>query len=95
MTTPAPKLISHHEAAALLNITEATLRFWRCKGKGPRFIKFGPTKRAGIAYDPADIVAWLDAHKYDSTTAAALVAASRAPVAPRAPIIAPWLQATV
>lgn len=61
--------LNNDEAAALIGITPATLKFWRCKGRGPRFIKYGPSPRAGIAYDPADIQKWLDERKFASTSA--------------------------
>ena len=64
------KVLNHFEAAELIGVTPATLRFWRCKGKGPRFIKLGQSKQAGVCYDPADIEAWKAARKFDSTSAA-------------------------
>lgn len=66
----AVKIISSNDAAALIGVTPATLRFWRCKGKGPRFIKLGQSKQAGVCYDPADIEAWKTARKFASTSAA-------------------------
>lgn len=66
----AVKVLNHYEAAALIGVTPATLRFWRCKGKGPRFIKLGQSKQAGVCYDPADIDAWKEARKFASTSAA-------------------------
>jgi len=64
------KVLNNIEAAALIGVTPGTLKFWRCKGKGPRFIKLGSSPRAGVAYDPADVDAWLAARKFDSTSAA-------------------------
>jgi len=64
------KVLNHYEAATLIGVTPATLRFWRCKGKGPRFIKLGQSKQAGVCYDPADIEAWKTARKFASTSAA-------------------------
>jgi len=100
MTTVSHRRLSHREAAAEIGITPGTLRFWRCKGKGPRFIKLGPTKQAGVAYDSADIEAWLEERKFASTSAyapAALVSASKRPTqsASAIPIPAPWLRSTV
>jgi len=69
MTAPV-KVLNHYEAAALIGVTPATLRFWRCKGKGPRFIKLGQSKQAGVCYDPADIEAWKAERKFASTSAA-------------------------
>ena len=98
MTTPRPNLLSAREAAELLNITEATLRFWRCKGKGPRYIKFGASKQSGVAYYADDIDAWLAERKFDSTTEhseaarAAGQAVGRYRTIPNLPIAPPWLQ---
>jgi len=63
-------LLNNEAAASALGVTPATLRFWRCKGKGPRFIKLGQSKQAGVCYDPADIDAWKAARKFASTSAA-------------------------
>jgi hypothetical protein len=104
MTTPAPTflpLLNNAEAAAAIGITPESLRFWRHKGRGPRYIKYGTSKSAGVAYDPADIQAWLNERKFSSASAvsAAARAAARAAApkpthAPVARIVAPW-QATV
>lgn len=64
------KVLNNNEAAALIGVTPGTLKFWRCKGKGPRYIKLGSSPRAGVAYDPADIEAWKAARKFASTSAA-------------------------
>ena len=64
------KVLNHFEAAALIGVTPGTLRYWRCKGKGPRFIKLGESKKSGVCYDPADIEAWKAARKFASTSAA-------------------------
>ena len=64
------KVLSNCEAAALIGITPATLRFWRCKGRGPRFVKLGEAKQAGVAYLESDIVAWRNARTFASTSAA-------------------------
>ena len=63
-------LLNNEAAASALGVTPATLRFWRRKGKGPRFIKLGQSKQAGVCYDPADIEAWKAARKFASTSAA-------------------------
>jgi predicted DNA-binding transcriptional regulator AlpA len=61
--------LNHKEAAALIGVKPDTLKFWRCKGKGPRFIKLGSSIRAGVVYDAADIDAWKAARKFASTSA--------------------------
>lgn len=63
-------LLNSDAAAAALGISPVTLKIWRCQGKGPRFIKLGAAKRAGVVYDPADIEAWKDERKFQSTSAA-------------------------
>ena len=68
--TGSVKVLNHYEAASLIGVTPATLRFWRCKGKGPRFIKLGESKQSGVCYDPTDIEAWKAARKFASTSAA-------------------------
>lgn len=64
-----PALLNNEAAAAALGISPVTLKIWRCKGKGPRFIKLGSSPRAGVVYDPADISAWIAARKFESTSA--------------------------
>lgn len=63
-------LLNSNAAASALGISPVTLKIWRCKGKGPRFIKLGESKQAGVAYDPAEIEAWKAARTFTSTSAA-------------------------
>lgn len=44
------------EVAAMTGVPDATLRYWRHVGTGPRSYKIGRRVR----YDLADVVAWLD-----------------------------------
>lgn len=62
-------LLSNVQAASLLGITPNTLKFWRHKGRGPRFVKLGDTPQSGVAYDEADVIAWREARKFSSTSA--------------------------
>lgn len=62
--------LSNNEAAALIGITPNTLRFWRCKGRGPQYTKLNDSKQAGVRYDLADIEAWKAERKFASTSAA-------------------------
>jgi len=48
---PVP-LLTSAQAAALLQVTEGTLRLWRCQGAGPTYIKLG--SRA-VRYTQADL----------------------------------------
>ncbi len=57
-------LLNAKAASAHLCVTEGTLAKWRLTGSGPRFIRVNRR----IAYDPADITAWLDARRVASTS---------------------------
>jgi Helix-turn-helix domain len=52
------------EAAALLRISEITLSRWRIQGCGPPYRKFGRR----VVYDRADLIAWADAQRKQSTS---------------------------
>ena len=36
-----PHLVSSREAARMLGLPEGTLRYWRCIGSGPAWVKLG------------------------------------------------------
>lgn len=50
--------------APQLCVTQGTLAKWRLNGSGPRYIRVGRR----IAYDPADIAAWLNVRRVTSTS---------------------------
>lgn len=56
-------LLSSDETAPAIGVTPATLRVWRCQGKGPRYFKIGNLVR----YSLDDINAWLDEQSRSST----------------------------
>lgn len=98
MTTTRPSLLSPIEASRQLGISEYTLRLWRCRGKGPKYIKFGTAKQSAVAYYEEDVIAWLAERRYGSTTEhseavrAAGIDAGRYRTVPNLPITPPWLQ---
>lgn len=59
-----PSLLPAKAVADSLCVTKGTLAKWRLTGRGPRFIRVNRR----IAYDPADITAWLDARRVTSTS---------------------------
>jgi Helix-turn-helix domain len=59
----APKLLSTGDAAERLGVSASYLNKLRVTGGGPAFLKIG----ARVAYDPGDLVAWLDAQRRNST----------------------------
>lgn len=64
------KLVDTRTAAPLLGITPSTLENWRVLGGGPPFHKL-PGRFGKVLYDTADITAWLDQRRFNSTAEAA------------------------
>jgi len=60
----AGALLNETEAARILAMQVTTLRRWRWSGKGPRFVKIG----AAVRYDPADLTAFIEAGRRNSTS---------------------------
>lgn len=52
------RLLSPEEVAEVLGRPVRTVREWRYRGEGPRYLKVGGTVR----YRPRDVEAWLEAH---------------------------------
>ena len=50
------QLVKEHEVSKACAISVATLRKWRLKRRGPRFLKIGSLVR----YRPEDVAAWID-----------------------------------
>jgi len=53
--TTADRLWSVAEVSCLLGIPVATLRAWRCQGRGPASVKLG----RHVRYDPVNVRAWV------------------------------------
>lgn len=62
------KMLSSPEAAQLLGVAPYTLRLWRHKGKGPRYVKLGDAKQANVVYVEDDVIAWRNARTFKSTS---------------------------
>lgn len=60
----SPLLLTTAEAAERLGVSASYMNKLRLVGGGPAFVKMG----ARVAYDPADLVAWLDGQKRHSTS---------------------------
>ncbi len=52
-------LLCDTEVAPKLGVTVFTLRSWRVRSFGPRFVKFGKSKSATVRYRPEDVEKWL------------------------------------
>ena len=62
-------LYTTKEAAKLLNISHRTLDQFRCKGGGPKFIKFG---NRCVRYSYGDLTNWIKDKTMCSTSEAAM-----------------------
>lgn len=92
-------MLNNTEAAAMIGCTPKTLNFWRHKGRGPKFVKFGTQRNAGVRYDPADIEAWKAERTFASTSAYSSAALSSANarngnLPPSQRVTPSWLQPT-
>ncbi len=63
---PAPHLLNVSEAAQRLGVSVSFLNKLRLSRDGPTFLKLGTR----VAYDPTDLVAWLDRRRRKSTSEA-------------------------
>lgn len=57
-------LLNEQQAAQFLGLSVKTLRRWRWAGRPPRYVKLG----ASVRYDPADLVAYIEAGRRNSTS---------------------------
>lgn len=53
--------LTEQEAARILGLSVATLRAWRLKSRGPRFVRFG----RAVRYLEADIARYMEASAID------------------------------
>ena len=96
--TQTKTVLTNDEAAALIGIAPSTLKLYRHLGRGPRFIKLGLSKNAGVVYERADVEGWKEERKFASTaeySAAARHSQDRARninPAPKSRIDDPWLR---
>jgi predicted DNA-binding transcriptional regulator AlpA len=65
--TMTTNLITSPEAAKHLGVKPQTIRTWRLKGIGPRYIRTGMAFNARVLYRREDIEAWLEKRSYTST----------------------------
>lgn len=70
------QMLSSREAAAMISVQPQTLRLYRHKGIGPKYIRLGgPHGR--VIYDPVDLETWLKERRYSSTSEEAALQARR------------------
>lgn len=68
----AHHLLDTKLAAPCVGVSPGTLENWRTQGRGPKFIK-SPGRRGKVLYDLADIEAWKEANRFQSTSEAEAV----------------------
>jgi excisionase family DNA binding protein len=61
---PEANLLTVEQAAALVGISPWTLRKWRSKGQGPRFVRLGGAMGT-VRYRRKDLDAYLEASVVD------------------------------
>jgi hypothetical protein len=62
-------LLTPHEVATRLRVTIATLRTWRWRGTGPKYLRMGSGNPKGrCLYRTEDVAAYEEAHRYGSTS---------------------------
>lgn len=64
VTETTPRFLSTDEVAELLKLKSQTLRVWRWRGDGPRYLKAG----SRVLYKLADVLAWLEKTAAQSTS---------------------------
>jgi len=60
-------LLSSKQTAEIIGVKIQTLRVWRMRGCGPRYVRFGGSK-GRVVYDPVDVTAWIEGRKAGSTS---------------------------
>ena len=63
-TETIPSFLSTDEVAEMVHIKPQTLRVWRWRGDGPRYLKAG----SRVLYKLSDVLAWLERSSAQSTS---------------------------
>jgi len=64
------ELLTSPQAARYLGVNRQWLAQARMRGESPVFIKYGKSQNSPIRYDKSDLDAWLNDHKFESTSQA-------------------------
>ena len=68
MSVHVDEALSSAQAAAMIGVRPTTLEIWRCKGKGPRFVKLGTAKQAPVVYARGEVQRWMEERTFSSTS---------------------------
>ena len=57
-------MLRPRDTALRIGVQQKTLANWRCKGRGPSFVRLGgPPGRGAVRYEAEAVEAWLAAHR--------------------------------
>lgn len=70
------ELLDNEQTAAMLGIKPNSLEIWRCRGKGPRFVKLGNAKQSPVRYERSEVTRWLREQSFASTSGYSPMASS-------------------
>ncbi len=68
-------MMTSPELASFLRVEKQTIRVWRLRGIGPRYVRVGHTK---VLYRRADVEEWLKARTFASTSDETVAAGAEA-----------------
>lgn len=68
MESQGPTYLDTNQLAQKFGIKAQTVRSWRLKGTGPRYIRLGPPRRGRVVYDMREIERWVAARVHRSTS---------------------------
>lgn len=74
--TSQDDLLDNEQTAELLGIKPNTLEIWRCRGKGPEFVKMGDAPQAPVRYRRSVLMEWVAQRTFASTSAYSAAASS-------------------
>jgi hypothetical protein len=63
-----PQFLTTAQAATFLGLKPQTLREWRCSGSGPAYHRLSAGLKGRCLYDLEDLVAFVRARRFHSTT---------------------------
>lgn len=58
-TITLDELLTGQDVSQILKVSIHTVNWWRCQGKGPRFVKLGTSLRAPVRYRHSDLQAYI------------------------------------
>lgn len=60
--------VDTRQAAAMTGLSPATLETYRCRGGGPRFVRYGHGGRGAVRYRVDELLSWMEKRTVASTS---------------------------